>query len=123
MSVAGGEAGQDRGLGFDVYAETPCDVKPFRAIGAAAFDQLATAQEQADPYDDLELSLVMAGALEELPPKQREILRLRYVEGLTVNEAASQLCIPVGTASTRSWHAIRKLQAYFTPPGENRPII
>jgi RNA polymerase sigma factor (sigma-70 family) len=123
MSVAGGEAGQDRGLGFDVYAEAPCDVEHFRAIGAAAFDQLVTAQEQEDRYDDLELGMVMADALASLPPKQREILRLRYVVGLTVDEAASQLCIPVGTASTRSWHAIRKLQTYFTPPGEDQPII
>lgn len=59
--------------------------------------------------------------LRSLPDAQREVLVLRFVDGLSVQEIAQALKIPPGTVKTRTHHAIRKLREseqakkYFEP--------
>ena len=60
--------------------------------------------ERSLTADDLEL--VLAG----LPPPQREVLLLRYQDGLSYSEIAVIVGCPVGTVKTRIHHAIRKLK-------------
>ena len=44
-----------------------------------------------------------------LPPKLREVLVLRYLEGMNYNEIAKILDIPINTVSTRIYAARKKL--------------
>ncbi|MGB0767287.1 MAG: RNA polymerase sigma factor [Phycisphaeraceae bacterium] len=48
--------------------------------------------------------------LRQLPDAQREALLLRFVDGLSLEEIARALDIPLGTAKTRIHHAIKKLR-------------
>ena len=59
---------------------------------------------QSESTDDLHT------LLQSLPDAQREVLVLRFVDGLSVEEIAQALDIPVGTVKTRTHHAIKKLR-------------
>jgi RNA polymerase sigma-70 factor (ECF subfamily) len=64
------------------------------------------------------LGLVLAGLTEE----HREILNLRFVDGLSLGEIAEAAEIPLGTVKSRLHHALRTLRedertrAWFTDP-------
>lgn len=63
--------------------------------------------------DELERALVsweVAAALAALTPDHRAVLVETYYRGSTVAEAASTLGIPVGTAKSRSYYALRALR-------------
>jgi RNA polymerase sigma factor (sigma-70 family) len=48
-------------------------------------------------------------ALDDLPDKDRELLRLQHYEEMTQSEIAEQLAIPIGTVKSRSSRAHRRL--------------
>jgi RNA polymerase sigma-70 factor (ECF subfamily) len=50
-------------------------------------------------------------AIGELPPDEREIIRLQHLEELTQPEVAARLGLPVGTVKSRSHRAHRRLAA------------
>ncbi|MBX2850578.1 MAG: sigma-70 family RNA polymerase sigma factor [Phycisphaeraceae bacterium] len=74
-----------------------------------------TGLSNAQDTDDLQV------LLGNLPGAQHEVLVMRFVDGLSVEEIAQALDIPVGTVKTRTHHAIRKLREspaakkYFEP--------
>ena len=49
------------------------------------------------------------GAVEQLPDEERLVVKLSHFAGLTHNEIAEQLGIPVGTVKSRSHRAHRRL--------------
>ena len=49
--------------------------------------------------------------------EHKEIIDLMYFKGLTQNEIAERLNIPLGTVKTRSRTAIMKLRNYFNMAG------
>ena len=49
-------------------------------------------------------------ALEELPPEFREVIVLRDVEGMSYNEIADLVAIPVGTVMSRLARGRQRLQ-------------
>jgi RNA polymerase sigma-70 factor, ECF subfamily len=49
--------------------------------------------------------------LADLPAPQREVLLLRFVDGMTLGEIALALGVPAGTVKSRIHHAIRTLRA------------
>jgi RNA polymerase sigma factor (sigma-70 family) len=51
------------------------------------------------------------GAIDELPPLEREVVRLHHLESLTQVEIAERLGVPVGTIKSRSFRAHRLLAA------------
>jgi RNA polymerase sigma-70 factor (ECF subfamily) len=59
----------------------------------------------------------VARALDELPIKYREILLLRYFEGLKIMEIANLLKISPGTVKSRLHHATRRLRRKLVPEG------
>lgn len=69
------------------------------------------ARQQAEP-DALPPDL--REAIAELPPGQRAVLALFYLEGLSVAEVATALMIPPGTVKTRLMHARNRLRALMT---------
>ena len=50
-------------------------------------------------------------AIDELPPDEREIVRLQHIEELTHAEVSERLGVPVGTVKSRSFRAHRRLAA------------
>ena len=49
-------------------------------------------------------------AIDELPPEQREIVRLRMVEQKKFAEIAQELKLPLGTVLSRMQLALKKLR-------------
>jgi len=58
---------------------------------------------------------VLASALDELPPAQREALGLAFLDDLTHEEVAAELGLPLGTAKTRIRTGLQKLRAVLGP--------
>ena len=52
----------------------------------------------------------LAGALAALREEQREVLLMRFVDDLSLQEIGAALNIPVGTVKSRLHHALRKLR-------------
>ena len=55
--------------------------------------------------------LALENALRALDMEDREIVTLKYFDGLSYNELAERLQIPKGTVMSRLFHARKKLQA------------
>ena len=50
-------------------------------------------------------------AIDDLPPDEREVVRLQHLEGYTQSEVAERLGLPLGTIKSRSHRAHRRLAA------------
>lgn len=86
--------------------------KARRAQGDASEEALQ-AQADPDPATDparTESPADLHAVLRQLPGAQREVLVLRFVDGLSLEDIATALDIPLGTVKTRIHHAIRKLR-------------
>ena len=73
---------------------------------AVLFDDAAS-QTSADPTD----GPAIRRALASLPPDQRLAAHLYFVEGLTLVEISEVQDVPLGTATSRLFHARRQLKA------------
>ena len=76
-------------------------------VEAAADRSSATAEEQVLDAQRRELVL---SALDRLPARQREVLALSLVEGLTYEEVARRLDCPAGTVRSNLHYAVRRLR-------------
>lgn len=54
--------------------------------------------------------------MEWLEPAERQMMLLRYLEGLEYHEIASMLNVPLGTVQWKIFHSKRKLAARFGTP-------
>ena len=78
-----------------------------------------------------ELGEQLEAALRQLPEKHRAILLLREIDGLSYEELAEALEIPVGTVMSRLFHARSKMQTILAgyalgpdpAPGDSLPIV
>jgi len=61
---------------------------------------------------------VLQAALDRLSDEHREVVLLHEVEGLSYEEAAQVLQIPVGTVKSRLHHAFLSLRRALDPLGE-----
>lgn len=72
--------------------------------------------EKTNPWTQLKMTddqLRIEVAMSRLPFKHREILLLRYVEEMKVDEIALVLQISPGTVKSRLHHATRRMQRYL----------
>ena len=75
----------------------------------------------AEPNDADSTKCDLAAVLATLPDAQREVLLMRFVDGMALAEIAEALEIPVGTVKSRVHHALRTLRddertkRYFAP--------
>lgn len=81
-----------------------------REVGIEAIDALAD-PNAATPGEAEQLSPVLAGALGELPAKQREAVELIHLEGLSVAEAALRAGVSPGALKVRAHRGYRALRA------------
>jgi RNA polymerase sigma factor (sigma-70 family) len=80
----------------------------------------AAVHEAVEPVDRMtgrELLAALDAALSSLPPRYREPLVLCYLEGLTHQEAATRLGVPLGTLHTRIDRARKRLHEVLTKAG------
>ena len=65
--------------------------------------------------EEVEKTLIIKSALENLPTDQKKAIEIVYYDGLTQFEAAEKLKIPVGTIKTRIRLAVLKLRVNLSP--------
>ena len=78
--------------------------KSVRARGGDEALHAVAAPGTPDATDDL------AAVLARLPDEHREVLTLRFVDDLSLQEVAEALAIPLGTVKSRLHHGLRKLR-------------
>mgnify|MGYP001172529567 CR=1 FL=1 len=90
--------------------EVPTDVLP--EPGAAAGGGMPS------PTDALDDRLTLASALATLPPGQRRVVVLRYVEDLSVESVAEILGCSEGTVKSQAARGLAKLREVLTRDGD-----
>jgi len=70
---------------------------------------------QASDPDEQTFRAALSGALGELPPDQRAVMHLKLWEGLTFEQIADALDIPLNTAASRYRYALDKLRERLRP--------
>lgn len=103
-------------ISFDqpVSSDTPLGISPdsFGLRSASVEDALVgDDSDPGDEYDIVELREVVAASWNALPDKERTLLTLRYIEGLTLQETASLLGIASSRVSQVATEAIRLLRS------------
>ena len=69
---------------------------------------------KSDPYfDGDEVFEKLQIAVEELPPKQKTVFRMKYFDEMTYEDMAAVLGTSVGALKASYFHAVRKIQASF----------
>lgn len=95
-----------RRVSIDIYRrETRRSARPLEAVHAddPALVSAPVAVEQASDIWEVRR------AVSQLPVQEREIVRAQHFEGLTHEEIAGRLGIPMGTVKSRSFRAHRRL--------------
>lgn len=69
-----------------------------------------------DPAGGLDTSLMVHGALRQLPPRQRAVIGLRYLCDLTEAQTAAALGCSLGTVKSQSSKAMKSLRLSLTGP-------
>ena len=85
-----------------------------RAVRVVPMDVVPTEAEREDTPPLLppaEARAELAHALAGLPPPQREVVLMRFVDDLELQEIADALHIPLGTVKSRLHHALAHLRA------------
>lgn len=71
-------------------------------------------ESPANP-DEEHFRTALADALAQLPDEQRAIVHLKLWQGLTFEEIAAALDVPLGTASSRYRYGLEKLRSLLRP--------
>lgn len=85
------------------------------------FEPLDNYRSAATPTDEelsdktLELSAAIEARLGYLPPDLQNVIRCRFMDDRTIDEAAVYLRLPPGTVKSRTFRAIERLQGLVGP--------
>jgi RNA polymerase sigma-70 factor (ECF subfamily) len=93
------------------------DHRSEQARPAETYDRDLEAFSQADETDRVLRLMTVTDALRTLSPPHREILLSTYFGGRTVPEAAEELGLPLGTAKSRVYYALRALRSALQERG------
>ena len=94
------------------------DHRSASARPAETYDrELESFPSMADDTDRVLQSMTVSDALRELSQSHREILIETYFRGRTVPEAAEKLNLPLGTAKSRVYYALRALRTALQQRG------
>jgi RNA polymerase sigma-70 factor (ECF subfamily) len=66
--------------------------------------------QRSDYVDEILSEMTVQQILEDLPAPQRSVTTLVFIHGFTVAEAARVLGVPLGTAKSRVFYALRRLR-------------
>lgn len=83
-------------------------------FGLEQVDELTSAESPSRTLEQKEASQQLQTALETLPQAKRDVLVLFELQGLSGDEVAAALDIPVATVWTRLFHARKALSAAVT---------
>ena len=78
----------------------------------------ATAQDMVEAQD---LGRMVAAVMSELPEEQREVITLKEYQGLTFQEIADTLEVPVSTVKTRLYRGLVQMRERLERQGVRRP--
>jgi RNA polymerase sigma-70 factor (ECF subfamily) len=82
-----------------------------RKIGSVSiFDLAEPSQQPANVADDRERDRLVADAIDDLPAEQREAVVMHLYTGLTFQQAAEVLDVPLQTMASRYRRALAKLR-------------
>lgn len=82
--------------------------RPAEVSGAAAAPPV-----ELDHADSVVDTMTVLGALDQLSPEHRDVLKELYYRQLSVAEAADSLGIPAGTVKSRAHYALKALREVF----------
>ena len=89
---------------------------PVVAVEPSEQDDTAATDPMPDEWlIDAERARCVHGALARLAPEQRQAILLAYFEGLSHNEIAQRLTLPLGTVKTRIRAGMSRLQELLAP--------
>jgi RNA polymerase sigma-70 factor, ECF subfamily len=90
--------------------EEPVEDEELESLAAVEAHRAARAVGLEDMYERLDLGPAITAAIRRLDPPFREVVVLGDVEGLSYEEIAMTLHIPIGTVRSRLYRARRQLQ-------------
>jgi len=102
-----------------VMSKTPhLDGRP--ELGGAAFDTVAlkSLTAEADRMDQMTESLELFKAMGRLPDHQLDVMVLRRLYGMTPQDVAALLGVPLATVRSDERHAVHFLESVICPPPE-----
>lgn len=66
-----------------------------------------------EEYDGEELQRLLMQAVEQLPPRQRQVFTMKYFQGMKYEEMSLLLGTTVGSLKANYHHAVDKITAFF----------
>jgi len=88
-----------------------------QARPAETYDRDLDGFAESDATDRVLRTMTVTDALRTLSQPHREVLVATYFQGRTVPEAAAELGLPLGTAKSRVYYALRALRAALQERG------
>ncbi len=83
---------------------------PWQELPEGRHEQASDETPPDDALSEKERQVRVRAALAELPPEQREVVVLSYLEGLSHGEIATRLGLPMGTVKSRMRIAYQRVR-------------
>jgi RNA polymerase sigma-70 factor (ECF subfamily) len=85
--------------------------QPWQELPEERFEQAGSEPQPDEALDEKERQVRVRAALNTLPPDQREVIALSYLDGLSHGEIAARLGVPLGTVKSRMRIAYQRIRA------------
>ena len=83
-----------------------------------AAEELPSEERTETEVERRDEARLVRGALQELPPDQRQVIELAYFGGFTHSQIAEMLALPTGTVKGRMRLGLRKMRLALVDPTE-----